>query len=179
MHLLLNIYWRDIVKRVIGALIFVCCFSGLFARETGSDNLPIQLDLTGFISYGLYEDSSDSDLDGLNLFFKSLRGGATAIVRYEFLPAISAGIESGFGYVSYDESNYFLDIPLNIIGRVGIDLIFLEGHVGYYFSSFSDLSGVSTGAKVGLGDWFFDASVILGDKTYTRYTFGYQISSLL
>jgi hypothetical protein len=169
------------MKKLLALVIFIGSLVGTYAESTSDAGVPLQLDLRMFTSLGVYEqDTTGEYLDQVSLFLKSVRVGFTGVLRYEFLPMLSAGLETGVAYMTYNEGrSYFTDVPLHVLGRVGFDNIFVEGHVGYYISSFADLGGVSSGVKAGVGDWFLDASVILANKTYTRYTIGYQISNLL
>lgn len=160
------------MKKLLVLFILLSVSVGVFAQN------KVQFDTTAFISMGVYEDDSD-DLSDIDMFLKSLRGGFTGSFRYEILPTVSVGIESGIGVVSYDDgTTYKIDVPVNAIARIGFDFLFLEGHTGYYFSAFEELSGSSSGLKVGLGNWFVDASAIIADEVYTRYTFGFQASNM-
>lgn len=167
------------MKKILSILILsILPIMGAFAATT-PQGLPIQMDLTGFISFGIYdEDTNTNDYDDAELFFKSLRGGGTLILRMELLRNFSLGVEAGIGYWETDNVTY-IDAPLSVLAKVGFDSLSVTGHVGYYISSFSDLSGISGGFKGNLGGWFLDASVILAENPYTRYTFGYELSSLL
>ena len=163
------------MKKLLTILIFLCCATGIFAF----DSLDVKFDSTAFISLGVYEDNSE-DANDMELFLRSIRGGFTGIFRYELLPTLSIGVESGIALMTYDAGSHFiLDVPVNALGRVGFEFVFIEGHVGYYFSNYNDLSGASSGVKLGLGDWFLDASLILADEVYTRYTFGFQATDML
>lgn len=163
------------MKKIFTILIFLSCATGIFAQES----LDFKFDTTAFLSLGLYEDET-KNADDMELFIRTLRGGFTGIFRVEVLPTLSIGIESGVGIMTYDGgSHYIIDVPVNVLGRIGFEFIFLEGHIGYYMSNYNDLSGPSSGMKLGFGDWFVDASLILSDTVYTRYTFGFQATDLL
>lgn len=167
------------MKKLLVTMFLVCSISGLFASSIPK-SAPIQFDLTAFISMGTYDDDTISDdLDDLELFYKTFRGGFSGILRAEVLPVLSVGTEVGIALNSYDDVTYYVDVPLNIIGRLGFDVMFVEGHVGYYFSNFEELSGISYGVKGALADWFVDMTYIMSEDAYIRYTLGYQISSLL
>lgn len=166
------------MKRIVLPVLFLFCSLSFIAAE--KIYVPVHMDAAIFLSYGVYPNSSDDELtlDDLDLFFKSLRGGISLTARYEFNSMFSAGLESGVATVTYDNTTY-IDVPLNVLARFGYENLFAEPHLGAYFSSFSELSGVSAGAKFALNNWFFDASLILAEQTYTRYTLGFQVNNFI
>ncbi len=174
------------MKKLLATLLLVLFpVMGVLAQDNGNSGLPINVDASVFLSYGVF-DTSDAgeyeDAVGIMLTLLTIRGGVSGTVRYEFSDMISAGVELGLASMSIDLGGgevTFIDIPMNVVARFGFDSLFVEPHVGYYATIGSDLGGLTLGAKLGLGSWFIDASLVSGTISYSRFTLGYQLNNLL
>lgn len=157
---------------------------GTFAESSNSKS-PLGLDAGAFISYGVFDTSEAgeySDAVGFMATLLSIRGGASATLRYRLTDDLSLGTELGFAYTNFEinnEKHTFIDIPVNAVFRWGSDDSFFEPFFGYYFSNVSYFSGMNAGLKASFKRFYISGSYIFGgDINYTRFTLGYQWNNI-
>lgn len=172
-------------KKITILLLILLPVSGAFAQNKSSLS-PIGLDAGAFLSYGVF-DTSDagefSDAVGFMATLLSIRGGASATLRYRLTDDLSIGTELGFACMnvemSYGRHHTFTDFPIAAVFRWGAADSFFEPFFGYYFSSVSYFSGMNAGLKASLKGLYISGSYIFGgDINYTRFTLGYQWNNI-
>ena len=161
-------------------VIFIIPVLNVSAEDSGKG--PIGLDVGAIFSTGYLNDPLYPDLSALSIIYL-MRGGITATGRYRINDQLSAGLETGLLFLTFEiggTTTYFFDIPIQAVFRWGKDGTFLEPHVGYYLTlSGMQLGGFDVGVKGSLNNFYVDFSFIIGNGyNYPRFGLGYQINNI-